>query len=185
MPFNSYEELKAVVAERRLDTLTLEIDLGGAYSPEHEEAKTELQQAKAMKAVMGGQSFIADNLADLEQRVAETKPESNSVWIRFSRLSLDEWAKLVKSSNLSPIEQYERVLPQTFVGVWGQDPDPEEKGDNWVEPEPLSKEARLLSSRGPDGILPGGGLHQVVQTFMSWQNSGGDVSIRPTKSGHV
>ena len=183
--FNSYEELQAAVAKRRQDTLTLEVDMGSEYSQEYEDAKKELQQAKAMKTVIGGQGFLGDNIEALEQRVAETKPESNSVWVRYSRLDLGEWALLVKQANLSPVEQYEKVLPQTFVGVWGQDPDPEEKPEGWEAPVPLSEDAALLSSRGKQGILPGGALHQVVQAFMTWQNSGGEVTIRPTRSGRV
>ena len=181
MAFNSYEELRAAVEERRNDVLTLEVDLGGTYSQEHEDAKKELAQAKAMKTVLGGQNFLGDNLEALEARVAETKPEANSVWVRYSRLDLGEWALLVKQANLTPIEQYERVLPKTFIGVWGQDPTPDEEGR---APGPLSEDAALLSSRGgAKSILPGGALHQVVQAFMAWQNSGGEVSIRPTRSG--
>uniref|UniRef100_A0AAU6R5A6 Tail assembly chaperone protein n=1 Tax=Micrococcus phage Olihed TaxID=3092209 RepID=A0AAU6R5A6_9CAUD len=177
MSFNSYEELMEAVEERRSDTLTLEVDLGGAYSQEHEDAKKEYQQAKALKALAGNQEFLADNLTALEARVAETKPESRSVWVRYSRLKLGEWAMLVKQANLTPVDQYEKVLPKTFVGVYGQDPSEVE------DLEPLSTDPALLSSKGDKGILPGGMLHQVVQAFMSWQNSGGDVAIRPTKSG--
>jgi hypothetical protein len=184
MAFNTYEELQAAVAERRLDTLTLEIDLGGAFSPEHEAAKQELAQAKAMKTLLGGQQFIGDtNLEALELRVAETKPESSSVWVRYRKLDLDTWSHLIKQPGLTPVDQYEKVLVQTFVGVWGVDPDTD-LGDG-VKPEPLSTDPALLSSKGQQGILPGGGLHSVVQAFMSWQNSGGDVNIRPTKSGLV
>lgn len=179
--FNSYEELQAAVEKRRKDVLTLEIDLGSEYSPEHEAAKTELQQAKAMKTIMGGQAFLADNLADLEAAVEATKPEPNSVWVRFRRLDLGAWAQLVKQANLTPVDQYEKVLPDTFIGVWGQDPD----SATDVAIEPLSTDGALLSSKGNQGILPGGALHQVVQSFMAWQNSGGDVNIRPTKSGLV
>ena len=180
MAFNSYEELKAAVATRRADILTLEVDLGGAYSQEHEDAKTELQQAKAMKTMMGGQGFLGDNIEELEQRVAETRPEPNSVWVQYRRLELGDWAMLVKQANLTPIDQYEKVLPQTFVGVFGSDPTTHEE-DEVIEP--LSTNGALLSSKGVEGILPGGALHSVVQAFMSWQNSGGEVSIRPTKSG--
>ncbi|QNL31027.1 tail assembly chaperone [Microbacterium phage Kauala] len=179
MSFSSYEELMEAVEERRADVLTLEIDLGAKYSQEYEDAKKELQQAKALKTLAGGQDFLADNLAALEARVAETKPESRSVWVQFNRLRLGEWAALVKTQGLTPIDQYEKVLPKTFIGVYGQDPvDAEEPV------QPLSTDAALLSSKGDKGILPGGMLHQVVQAFMSWQNSSGDISIRPTKSGH-
>ena len=184
MAFNSYEELKAAVAKRRTELLTLEVDLGGAYSPEHEEAKRELQQAKAMKTVLGGQNFLGDNFEQLEERVAATRPEPNSIWIRFKKLDLGEWAQLVKQANLTPIDQYERVLPKTFVGVYGSDPDPEEKPEGWEAPKPLTTDARSVSTRGgEEALLPGGALHSVVQNFMAWQNSGGDVTIRPTRSG--
>ncbi|QBZ72884.1 tail assembly chaperone [Microbacterium phage Sinatra] len=182
MSFNSYEELMQAVEERRSDILTLEVDLGATYSQEHEDAKKELQQAKALKQLAGGQDFLADNLAALEARVAETKPESRNVWVRFSRLKLGEWAMLVKTSGLTPIDQYEKVLPKTFIGVYGQDPAGGEDGEVI---EPLSTDPALLSSKGDRGILPGGMLHQVVQAFMAWQNSSGDITIRPTKSGLV
>lgn len=181
--FNSFEELKAAVAERRNDTLTLEIDLGGAYSPEHEAAKKELLQAKTVQQVVGGVGFLGgNNLEALEARVEETRPVTNSVWVRYKRLDLGEWALLVKQASLAPIDQYEKVLIKTFVGVWGQDPD---VAEGEPEVEPLSTDPSLLSSKGNNGILPGGALHSVVQSFMSWQNSGGDVTIRPTRSGRV
>lgn len=183
-PFNSYEDLKATVEERRKDVLTLEIDMGAAYSPEHEAAKTELQQAKAMRSLTGGQGFLGDNLDALEERVRETKPESNSVWVRYRRLDLNQWAELVGKGGLSPVQQYEKVLPETFIGVWGVDPSAAEEAGE-ATPEPLSTNGALLSSKGVDGILPGGGLHSVVQNFMAWQNSGGDVTIRPPKSGRA
>ncbi|WNM67988.1 tail assembly chaperone [Microbacterium phage SirVictor] len=182
MSFNSYEELMQAVEERRQDVLTLEVDLGSAYSQEHEDAKKELAQAKALKQLAGNQEFLGDNVAALEARVAETKPEARSVFVRFSRLKLGEWAMLVKQAGLTPVDQYEKVLPKTFIGVWGQDPTVEVEG---VLPEPLSTDAALLSSKGDKGILPGGMLHQVVQAFMAWQNSSGDITIRPTKSGLV
>ncbi|QFG04685.1 tail assembly chaperone [Microbacterium phage ChickenKing] len=178
MSFNSYEELMQAVEERRKDTLTLEVDMGATYSQEHEDAKRELAQAKGLKMLTGNQEFLADNLDALEARVAETKPEAKSVWVRFNRLSLGEWSALLKMAGIQPIDQYEKVLPKTFVGVYGQDPD--EEGV-----EPLSTDPALLSSKGDKGILPGGMLHQVVQAFMAWQNSSGDVTIRPTKSGLV
>jgi len=187
MPFNSYEELKAAVEERRAGVLTLEIDLGGAYSQEHEDAKSELAQYKAMHTVMGGTGFLGDNLDELETKVAETRPESNSVWVQYRQLELDEWAALMKKTSLTAIEQYEQVLPKTFIAVYGQDPTAEDEQGNLINPDlkPLSEDGALLSSKGKQGILPGGLLHQVVQSFMAWQNSGGEVSIRPTKSGRV
>lgn len=189
MTFNSVEELYAAVEERRKDLLTLEIDLGGKYSPEHEAAKAELAQAKAMKSVIGGGGFLGDNTAELEQRVADTRPPQRLVWIQFEKLDLNEWRELMKQATANPIDQYERVLPKTFKGVFGTDP---VEPDDWDEaesgpfevPEPLTTDPLSVSSRGgAKSILPGGGLHSVVQTFMAWQNSGGEVSIRPTKSG--
>lgn len=172
--FNTYEELMKAVAERRKDQLVLEVDMASTFSQEHEDAKKELAQANALKTLTGGQPFLADNLAAIEARVAETKPESESIWIRFSRLDLMEWALLIKQANMTPVDQYEKVLNKTFVGVFNSP-------DDGVEP--LSTDPRLLSSKGDLGILPGGAMHKIVQTFMTWQNSGGEVSIRPTKSG--
>jgi len=186
MVFSSYEDLMAAVEERRKDLLTLEIDLGGKFSPEHEAAKAELAQAKAMKTVIGGGGFLGDNLAELEQRVADTRPETRSVWIQFQKLDLNEWAALMKQAGASPIDQYEKVLFKTFIGVFGEDPAPEEEPEGWVAPEPLTTDSLSVSSKGGSkSILPGGALHSVVQNFMAWQNSGGEVSIRPTRSGRV
>lgn len=185
MAFSSYEELKAAVEERRKEVLTLEVDLGSDYSPEYEAAKQELAQARAMKMATGG-GFLGDPTVELEQRVADLKPEPNSVWIQYKKLDLGEWAVLMKQAGGQPIDQYEKVLIKTFIAVYGADPvEPEDAPEGWVAPEPLSTDAKLLSSKGNDGILPGGALSSVVQSFMSWQNSGGDVTIRPTKSGRV
>jgi len=190
--FNSYEELKAAVEERRKDILTLEVPITTPYSKEYEDAKQELAQAKGMKALTGGVNFLGgDQIAALEARVAELRPETQLVWVQYSRLDLVEWRNLMKAGGMDAFDQYERVLPKVFIGVFGQDPvEPDDwsethPGEEWVKPEPLSTNGALLSSRGNDGILPGGALHSVVQAFMAWQNSGGDVTIRPTKSGLV
>jgi len=175
--FNSYEELMAAVEDRRKSVLTLEVDMGGEYSQEHEDAKRDLKAAQAMRTLSGNQDFLGDNLDALQARVEATRPQSNPVWIRFSRMSLGEWSALTKTQGLSPIDQYERVLPQTFVGVYGQDPDAGE------DVEPLSTDPELLSSRSDRGILTGAMMLQVVQAFMAWQNSGGEVTIHPTRSG--
>lgn len=170
--FSSYEELKAAVEERRNDTLTLEVDLGtGQYSSEYEDAKKELAQAKGMKLLTGGQ-MLSDNIEELEAKVKSLEPERQLVWVRFGRIPLKDWALMLKSQNLSPVEQYDKVLPHTFVGIFG-DPDAE---------EPLSDDYRLVST-GSSGVLPGGTLIGVVQAFMDWQNAGGKVTIHPTKSG--
>lgn len=179
--FNSYEELMAAVEERRQDVLTLEVDLGSKYSQEYEDAKSALQQAEAL-ATVAGQTFLNDNIEALKARVAETKPEGNSVFVQYKRLMLGEWAMLTKQANLTPIDQYEKVLQKTFIGVYGRDPEADAPGEVI---EPLSVDPALLSSRGDRGILPGALLHQVVQAFMAWQNASGEVSIRPTRSGLV
>lgn len=186
MAFNSLEELKAAVADRRQAILTLEIDLGGAYSEEHEQAKQDLAKAEGMKLLTGGQGFLGDNIEQLKQRVADTKPETPSVWIQFSKLDLGEWRAVTKQVTLDQFDQYERVLPKTFIGLYGEDPAPDEdqKPEGWVKPEPLTTDARSVSSRGGDDLLlPTGSVNSVIQNFMVWQNSGGDVTIRPTKSG--
>jgi hypothetical protein len=186
MTFNSYEELKAAVEARRKAVLTLEVDLGSDYSQEYEDAKKELANAKAMASVVGKGGFLGgDNITPLQEKVDSLKPVPNSVWVQYSRLDLGEWAALLKmSTNSTAIEQYEKVLQKTFIGVYGQDPvKPDETPEGWVTPEPLSTDPRLLSSKGADGILPGGALNSVIQAFMNWQNSGGDVTVRPTRSG--
>ena len=173
--FNSYEELQAAVEKRRNDTLILEIDLGSEFSPEYEDAKKELAKAEALRSLAGEQQFLNDNVAALEVRVAELKPESKPVWVQYRRLDLIAWAALVKTQGLTPIDQYEKCLEKTFVGVFGDE-------DVTVM---LSDDKRLMSTKGDLGILPGGAMQSVVNSFMSWQNSGGDVTIRPTKSGRV
>ena len=173
--FNSYEELQAAVEKRRNDALVLEIDLGSEYSPEYEAAKKELAKAEAMRSIAGDQQFLNDNVAALEASVAELKPEAKPVWVKYKRLSLIAWAALVKTQGLTPIDQYEKVLRDTFTGVYA-DSDAEHL---------LSDDHRLMSTKGDMGILPGGAMQSVVNAFMSWQNSGGDVTIRPTKSGLV
>lgn len=184
MAFSSLEELKAAVADRRQAILTLEVDLGGSYSEEHEQAKQDLAKAEGMQLLTGGQGFLGDNIEQLRQRVAETKPETPSVWVQFSKLDLGEWRAITKQVTLDQFDQYERVLPKTFVGLYGEDPAPDEKPEGWVKPEPLTTDARSVSSRsGDDLLLPTGSLAPVIQNFMVWQNSGGDVTIRPTKSG--
>ncbi|QXO13608.1 tail assembly chaperone [Microbacterium phage Mandalorian] len=188
MSFSSYEELKAAVDERRKDILTIEVDLGARYSQDHEDAKKELAQAEAIqKLAGGGQGFLNDNLEQLKARVAETKPEANSIWLRYGRLQLAEWSMLTKATGLTPIDQYEKVLPQTFKGVYGVDPTAEDEEGNLLHPdaEPLTTDARAVSSRSEETILPGAMLHVVVNAFMTWQNSSGEISIRPTKSGRV
>lgn len=173
--FSSYEDLMQTVEERRNDILTLEIDLGAAYSPEYEEAKKSLAQAEGL-AKLGDTKFLSDNVDTMKANVAALKPQGKPVWIKYKRLAVMEWAALVKSAgNLNAFEQYEKVLKKTFVGVFGTE-DAE---------TPLSDDPRLLSTKGDMGILPGGAMQGVVQAFMSWQNSGGEVSIRPTKSGRA
>lgn len=185
--FNSYEELAAAVEERREAILTLEVPIRTPYSPEYEAAKQELQQAKAMKMVTGGGIDFLGNgdnaIARLEERVASLQPQSDVVYIQYKRVPLAEWRALTKQAGLDAYDQYERVLPKTFLGVFGQDPAPDETPEGWVAPEPLSTDGALVSSKGDKGILPGNSLLSVVQAFMNWQNAGGDVTIRPTKSG--
>lgn len=169
---NDYNELMALVEERRKEVLVLEIDLGGAYSTEHEEAKRELNQAKAINALTGDQSFLSDNIKELEEKVEATKPESKSIFVKFKKLPITEWAALMKQVTLNPIDQYEKVLPKTFIGIYGSD----EEGA-----EPLSTDHRLLSTKGDLGILPGGSINNVISTFIAWQNNGSDVVIHPTR----
>lgn len=181
MSFNSYEELIEAVEQRQSETLTLEVSLGAKYSPEYEEAKAELQQAKALRAVVGGQGFLSDSLPALEERVASLKPEARGVWIRYSRLPIREWTALMKQAGINAIDQYEKVLPKTFVGVYGADPDVAD--EHGVFPEPLTTDPNAVSTKSPKPVLPGGAIVDVITTFTKWQNSGGEVVIHPTKSG--
>lgn len=171
--FNSYEELMETVNQRRDDVLSLEVDMNTTFSQEHEDAKSALQKAQALQTITGDQPFLSNNLERLEAEVERTRPPAKPIWIKYKRLPLLEWAALMKSQGMSAIDQYEKVLNKTFIGVFNT-PD---------APTPLSDDPRLLSSAGDLGILPGGTLHAVVQSFMSWQNAGGNISIHPTKSG--
>lgn len=186
MAFNSYEELKAAVDSRRSAVLTMEVEIGSKYSQEYEDAKKELAQAKGMQAVLGGVPFLGDtNLEEFEAKVARLKPEAEVVYVQYRQLDLAAWGAMIRKPNMTPLDQYESVLVDTFIGVYGQDPEQVDEFGNEVEVSPLSTNAALVSSKGLDGILPGPLLHSVVQTFMAWQNSGGDVTIRPTKSGRA
>lgn len=187
MGFATYEELQAAVESRRNQILTLEVDLGAQYSQEHEDAKKELAQAQAIKKLAGNGGFLGDNIAALESRVAETKPDSAVVYLQYSRLTVAEFSMLMKQQGLSSIDQYERVIPKCFVGLFGEDPLAEDEEGNRINPDlkPLTTDAEAVSSRSDKTVIPGGLLHGVVQAFMSWQNSSGDISIRPTKSGRA
>ena len=169
---NSYEELLAVADKRREETLTIEVDMGAVYSQPHEDAKRELKQAEALSK-LSGEGFLSDNIEKLKERVAETRPEANSVWLRFRRLDISTWALLMKQNMSGAVEQYEKLLPKVFIGVFN-DPEAEEA---------LTTDYKVVSTSNPKSILPGGVLNAVIQNFMAWQNSGGEVSIHPTNSG--
>lgn len=172
--FNSYEELVNAVNERRQEELILEVDMANTYSAEHEEAKKALQVAEGLSQLTGKAEFLSDNMEALRTRVAETRPEAKPIWIRFRRMSLIEWAALTKDQSKTSFEQYETALPKAFIGVYAT-----EDKDHL-----LSDDYHLLSMNGDKGILPGGAeMQAVVRSFIQWQNAGGEVSIRPTKSG--
>ena len=106
MAFSAYEELMAVVDERRKDTLTLEVDMDDTFSQAYEDAKEELQKAEAMEALMAASkqgAFMASNLDGLRAKVESLRPEPNLVWVRYESLSLSAWSALVKESQLTPI----------------------------------------------------------------------------------
>lgn len=173
---NSYEELLEVANKRREETLTIEVDMGAVYSPEHEAAKKELRESKALMKLAGENGFLSNDLDKLESRVAETKPTPNLIWVRYRRLDLATWSLLMKSKTKStPFDQYEQVLPKVFEGIFN---DPESE-------EPITSDHNLVSTVSAKSILSGGVLQSVIQAFMDWQNSGGEVSIHPMSSGHV
>lgn len=171
---NSYEELVQLAQERQKDRLVLEVDMGSTYSAEHEEAKKELQQAKAVNTLAGEQGFLSDNIERLQQRVRDTKPPATCVWLVYSRLGIKDWSLLVKQgSGLTPMQQYEKVLPQTFVGIFNsEDAQPEHL---------LTDDPNTVSSESDNCLISGGVLNNVIRTFMQWQNAGGDVNIHPVK----
>lgn len=170
--FSTYEELLQAVEERRQEVLTIEVELGAPYSQEYEDAKAELKQAEAIKMMSGQTEFMSDNLDVLHAKVDSLRPESPVVFVKFRKLSVADWALLLKQTIPNPIDQYEKVLPKTFIGVFASE-DAE---------EPLTEDYNAVSSKGNGSILPGGTLHSLIQSFMAWQNSGGEVSIRPTRS---
>lgn len=174
---NSYEDLIAVAEKRRDETLTIEVDMGAVYSPDHEAAKKELKQAEVMGQLSGGNGgFLSDNLDKLKERVAETRPSPNLIYVRYKRLDVATWSMLMKQAkaNTNVIDQYEKVLPKVFVGIFN---DPEAE-------EPLTDDHKLVSTLDNSSILPGGVIQSVINNFMTWQNSGGEVTIHPTNSGH-
>lgn len=175
---NSYEELLQVADKRREETLTIEVDMGAVYSQPHEDAKRELKQAEALQQLSGGEGgFLSNNLDTLKQKVEETRPEPNLIWVRYKRLDLPTWSMLTRQAkaNTSAIDQYEKVLEKVFVGIFN-DPDSD---------TPLTEDHTLVSTSNAKSILPGGVLNSVINSFMQWQNSGGEVSIHPTSSGHA
>lgn len=169
---NSYEDLLEVAGKRRDETLVIEVDMGAVYSQPHEDAKRELKQAEALHQ-LAGENFLSNNIDALKQKVEDTRPEANAVWLKFKRLDIATWAMLMKKNTVSPIDQYEKVLPKVFIGVFN-DPDSD---------EPLTDDHTLVSTTNQKSILPGGVLNSVIQSFMAWQNSGGEVSIHPMNSG--
>lgn len=171
---NSYEELMAVVNDRQEERLVLEVELGTKYSQEYEDAKRELRQAKSLKTVAGDQEFLSDNVNQLQAKVESLKPESKTVWLAFKRIDLKTWSLLVKKgANQSPLDQYERVLEDTFIGIF--------RSPEATPEDLLSDDHELVSYNSPKCILSSGLLQNLVNSFMTWQNSGGNVTIHPTK----
>lgn len=171
--FNSYEELLEAAEQRRSGDLVIEVDVGSEYSPEYEKAKEELGQAQTLAKMTGG-GFLADNQEELQERVDRLRPEPQLVWVKFRKLSTKDWSLLNKKMKVSPIDQYEEVLASTFVGLYGT---PDTDGD------PLTTDPNSVSTKNGNGVFDGGTLNQVIQAFMTWQNSSGEINISPTKSG--
>jgi len=169
---STYEELRRIVEERRSDTLTLEVELGVDYTQEWVDAKQELEQARAMDLLKGA-SFLSSSVKALEEKVQALAPTVEVVWLRYGRVPLLLWASLAKEQGGKAIEQYERVLKDTFIGLYGD-------ADCTVL---ITDDYHVVSQDSPNCILMPGTLMSVIRTFMDWQNSGGRVSIRPTKSG--
>lgn len=169
----SYEDLMNLVENRRNDHLIIEVSLGAPYSQEHEDAKAELQKAEAMRSIIGEEGFLSDDVSGLKKRVEDTKPEGESIWVKYKRLDLKLWTRLVSGLGaMKPIDQYVKVLPNTFEGVYSS---PEAEDGSLI-----SDKASLVDPTSNDCILSGNMVMSLVGAFMGWQNSGGDVSIRPT-----
>lgn len=168
MSVNSYEELLALVEERRQDTLTIAVDMGGEYSSEHEEAKQALQASKALRTLTGEDQFLSTSgLDSLQRQVDETRPPSVQIYIRFKKIPLSMWTALMSKNQTNALQQFHEILPETFLGIWG-DPDAENPlTSDWTSVDPMNDKC----------ILPGGSIVQIIQTFMNWQNSGSDVTV--------
>ena len=165
--FTTFEELKKAAAERRQDTLTLELDMSGEYCQEYEDAKTDLQASKLLSAATGVE-FMGDTTPE---QIAGMRPNSQPVWLKFKRLPVAKWSLLVKSAQqMDALAQYENILPEIFLGIWG-DPDAD---------QPLTTEPKHVGT-SKDSVLSGSQLVQVVQAVLKWQNSGGDVVVNPTR----
>lgn len=175
MAINSYDDLVNLVEKRRQETLTLDIDLGSNYSPEYEKAKEELEQAKVLQKLTGTQQFMNDNVVELENKVTRLKPEPNIIHVKFRRLGLARWTAIMKKPVGNAIDQFIKVLPETFIGIFT---------DLDEEAEPLSTDYKLVDPNDSKCVLPGGAIQPLIQSFMNWQNSGGEISFHPTKLGH-
>ena len=163
--FTSFDELKKAVEERRQDTLTLELDMSGEYCQAYEDAKSDLQTAKLLKAATGVE-FMGDTTPE---QIDGMRPNSQPVWLKFRRLPVAKWSLLVKSAQqMDALAQYESILPEIFLGVWG-DPDAD---------QPLTTDPKHVGT-GKDSVLSGSQLVQVMQAVLKWQNSGGDVVVNP------
>ena len=96
------------------------------------------------------------------------------MWLAFKRIDLKTWSLLVKKgANQSPLDQYERVLEDTFIGIF--------RSPEATPEDLLSDDHELVSYNSPKCILSSGLLQNLVNSFMTWQNSGGNVTIHPTK----
>ena len=160
----SYEQLKGIIEERRQDILVLEVDISGAYSPEYEKAKQEVQQAQVISSLVGG-----DFLAPPKSQLDSLKPVGDPIWLKFRRLPLQAWKSLTKRGNINALDQYESILPDTFIGLYG---DP--------AGEPLTTDYHHVGT-GDESLLTGSMLMQVMQAMLQWQNSGGEISVNPQK----
>lgn len=168
MAFTTFEELKQAAYERTQDVLTLELDMSGEYSHEYEEAKQDLETRKAIQSVMGTQ-FMSDIQTRDSETVEALRPRGEPIYLKFRRLSTKSWAKMMSASgaNVDVMGQYHKMLPEIFIGIYG---DP--------HGEPLTTEWKYVSA-GPDSLLTGSMIAQVVSSVIRWQNSGGGVTVNP------
>lgn len=167
---NTFDELLERVEQGRNAVLTLELEVGAPYSKEYEDAKKQVEQARALELLAGdNKAFLGGSLDELVAKAEALKPKADIVELKFRKVSLNDWNKLLREPG-EALEQYNTLAKKTFIGVFA------EGGE-----EPLSTDSALVRPESAKCIVPPGAISPLVQAFLEWQSSGGAVEVRPTK----